>query len=192
MSWTCIDTGPYIESLTEVLLPKKDSDGIYIFMSPLNSGAMPLIHLDDIARYVDWAYQNPSQSTGLRLAVATAHVSGQDMASTFTAVTGKPAKYQNIPLEMWLEKAFGHYPNGLASKVGYRTAHDSALTQTYGENFTNWWELYRASAGNQGLLTRDYELLDSILPDRVKSLEEWMRKVEYTGEFKPLLKDRAE
>ena len=175
-----------------MFLPKPDSNGVYNFGLPLSSGAMPLIHLDDIARYVHWAYQNPSQSNGLRLGVATAHVSGEDMASTFTAVTGKPAKYQDIPLEIWIQKGFGHYPNGVNSKVGYRTAHDSALTQTYGENFRNWMELYRASAGNSGLLTRDYALLDSILPDRVKSLEEWMRKVGYTGEFKSVLKDRAE
>jgi hypothetical protein len=30
------------------------------------------------------------------------------------------------------------------------------------------------------------------LPDRIKSLEEWMRKVGYTGEYKSVLKDRAE
>jgi hypothetical protein len=42
--------------------------------------------------------------------------------------------------------------------------------------------LYQASAGNVGLIRRDYKLLDEILPTRVKSLEEWMRKVGYSGE----------
>jgi hypothetical protein len=59
------------------------------------------------------------------------------MVSAFTAVTGKAAKYVDIPISAWLEKAFGQLPNGMNTKVGYRTAHDSALLQTYGENFTN-------------------------------------------------------
>jgi hypothetical protein len=42
------------------------------------------------------------------------------------------------------------------------------------------------------LLKKDYALLDKILPDRVKSLEEWMRKAEYTGESKSVLKDQTE
>lgn len=192
MAWTVIDSGPYIESLSELLAPKAAGDNGVAFYLPLGNGAMPLIHLDDLARYVHWAYQNPGQSNGLRLGIATAHVSGQDMASAFTAVTGKPAKYVDIPIDVWLEKAFGQLPNGVNTKVGYRTAHDSALLQTYGENFTNWFNLYKASAGNTGLLKKDYALLDKILPDRVKSLEEWMRKTEYTGEIKSVLKDQAE
>jgi hypothetical protein len=192
MAWTIIDSGPYIETLSEMFAPKAAENNGVAFYLPLGDGAMPLIYLDDLARYVHWAYQTPAQSNGLRLGIATAHVSGQDIASAFTAVTGRPAKYVDIPIGVWLEKAFGQLPNGVNTKVGYRTAHDSALLQTYGENFTNWFNLYKASAGNTGLLRKDYALLDKILPDRVKSVEEWMRKAQYTGEFKSLLKDQAD
>ena len=93
---------------------------------------------------------------------------------------------------MWLEKAFGNLAKGLDTKVGDRTAPDSALLRTYAENFTNWFNVYGASAGNMGLLSKDYALLDEILPDRIEPLEEWMRKVGYTGEYKLVLKDPAE
>ena len=63
------------------------------------------------------------------------------------------------------------------------------LLQTYAEDFGNWFEVYKATGNNTGLLKRDYEKLDKILPDRVKSLEEWMRLVGYTGEPKAVLKD---
>jgi hypothetical protein len=192
MAWTVIDSGPYMETLSEIFAPKAAENNGVAFYLPLGTGAMPMVHLDDFARYVHWAYQTPGQSNGLRLGIATAPVSGQGMASAFTAVTGKSAKYVDIPINMWLEKAFGELPNGPNTKIGYRTAHDSALLQTYAENFTNWFNLYKASSGNTGLLRRDYARLDKILPDRVKSLEEWMRKAEYKGEYKSVLKGRAE
>jgi uncharacterized protein YbjT (DUF2867 family) len=166
MAWTVIDSGAYIETLSEIFAPKAaENDGVAFYL-PLGDGAMPLTHLDDLARYVHWAYQTPARSNGLRLGIATAHVSGQDMASTFTAVTGKAAKYVDMPISAWPEKAFGQLPNGMNTNVGYRIAHDSARLQTYGKNFTNWFNLYKASAGNTGLLKKDYALLDKDLTGR--------------------------
>jgi uncharacterized protein YbjT (DUF2867 family) len=127
MAWTVIDSGPYIETLSEIFAPNAAENGGVVVYLPLGDGAMPLIHLDDLARYVHWAYQTPARSNGLRLGIATAHVPGQDMASAFTAVTGKAAKYVDIRIGAWLEKACGQLPIGVNTKVGYRTAHDSAL-----------------------------------------------------------------
>lgn len=33
----------------------------------------------------------------------------------------------------------------------------------------------------------DYQLLDDILPDRLRSVEDWMRKTGYTGEHKEVI-----
>lgn len=192
MAWTCIDSGPYLETLSAALGPKPDAHGTYTFSLPLGSGAMPMIALSDLARYVHWAYQTPTRSTGLRLGVATAHVTGADMAAALAAASGRAAHYQDVPVAAWLQKAFGSNPHGPDTKVGYKTAPDAALAQTFRENFTNWFELYKASAGNEGLLRRDYAVLDGILPDRVKSVEEWMRKEGYTGEKREVLKDAAD
>ena len=63
----------------------------------------------------------------------------------------------------------------------YEGENDETLL-TWRENFSAWWRLYQRSAGNKGLLTRDYELLDRILPGRVKSIGEWMVKFGYTGD----------
>src|SRR2546423_6948894 len=111
MAWTVIDTGPYIETLSEIFAPKAaENDGVAFYL-PLGGGAFPMIHLGDIARYVHWAYQTPAHSNGLRLGVATAHVTGEDIASAFTKVTGKPARYVDIPISKWLETAFAELPN---------------------------------------------------------------------------------
>jgi hypothetical protein len=69
---------------------------------------------------------------------------------------------------------------------------DDAILMTFCDNFNAWWEIYRASGGNNGLLTRDYSNLDKILSSRVKTVGEWMTKVGYNGEARPLLKDHAD
>ena len=58
---------------------------------------------------------------------------------------------------------------------------------TFRENFSAWWRIYQRSGGNKGVLRRDYELLDRILPGRVKTIGEWMMKVGYTGDENMLL-----
>jgi hypothetical protein len=193
MAWSIIRSGPYIEMLTELFLPRIAADGKYQFHFPLGEGAIPFVHLGDFARYVHWIFSNPDVSAGLDFGVAIAHVTGQEVADAFTAKTGKPAEYVDIPIDVWLDNTFGRFPKGKNTKVGYLSVgDDSALVLTYAENFTNWWNLYKASAGNTGLITRDYEQLDKILPGRVRSVREWMEKTGYQGERKPLLKKTAD
>jgi hypothetical protein len=50
-------------------------------------------------------------------------------------------------------------------KFGFNCVKDdNHLQLTPEQNFTNWWNLYRASGGNNGFITWDYEQLDRILP----------------------------
>ena len=106
MVWTVIDAGAYNESFYELFAPR-EQNGVFTLTLPLGSGYIPMIYLEDLAKYVDWAFTHPGDSNGLRLAVATSHVSGEDFVSAFTVVTGKPSKYQDVPKDMWLETAFG-------------------------------------------------------------------------------------
>jgi hypothetical protein len=185
MKWTIIRTGPYMEQLYNVQAPSIAEDGTTVFNTPLNSGSIPFIHLDDLGGYVHWTFSKPEESNHLDFGVATAHVSGPDIPAAFTAVTGKPARWNDISLEQWNAAAWKGLPQKGATKIGFLSVKDDTmLPLTYEQNFTNWWHLYRASGGNKGLIKRDYEFLDRILPNRVKSVEEWMRKVNYTGEKK--------
>ena len=47
---------------------------------------------------------------------------------------------------------------------------------TFEENFTGFFNMWRYSEGNGGLIRRDCKLLDEIHPGRVKSAEEWFRR----------------
>jgi hypothetical protein len=42
--------------------------------------------------------------------------------------------------------------------------------------------IWQRSGGNKGLITRDYKLLDEILPGRIKTAEEWFRREEEKGQ----------
>ena len=180
MKWSVITTGPYIEMLSELLRPVKAEDGTAVFELPLDDGAVPFIHLDDIGLYVRWILNNPSDSAGFNLKVSTAHVTGNELASAFTSFTGKPARYHSLPLDEWhLKHPVGPPDYKLGSE--YEGPDDPTLL-TIEKSFSNWWRLYQHSAGNKGLIKTDYELLNRILPERVKNVGDWMEKVGYTGE----------
>src|ERR1700710_1583254 len=117
MAWTVINSGPYIEMLWEFLLPQKGDDEVYRFKLPIGQGAVPFIHLEDFARYVPWALSNPNESNGLVLGIATAHVSGPELARAFTAVTGKKAAYVDLPIDEFIQNRFRHLPKGVDTKV---------------------------------------------------------------------------
>jgi hypothetical protein len=171
------------------MAPTVEADGTTLFKLPLDDGAIPFIYLQDLAAYVHWAATHIEESNGLDFGVATAHTSGEEIALAFTATTNKPARYESMPIEEWHAQVWKKLPKGADTKIGFLSVKDdAALLQTYGENFANWWNLYKASAGNKGLIRRDYQFLDRILPNRVKSVEEWMKKENFTGERVSLVK----
>lgn len=183
MKWSVITTGPYIESLGGVMRPIQDSEGVYVFRVPLSDGTIPFIYLDDLARYVYWIFSNPAESAGRDLRVATEHVSFYSVADDFTAVTGKPARYEPVSIEEWWET--GPMAPNAEVKLGPQKEWPTDDTlMTFRESFSGWWRAYQ----RKGLIQRDFALLDRILPGRVKSVKEWMEKTGYTGELKEVLK----
>jgi hypothetical protein len=184
MKWSILCTGPYIEQLWYNQVPKKLESGEYDFRLPLGDGANPYTCLDDLGYYTHWILENPGKSSGLNLKVAVEHVSLNQLASTFTEVTGKPAKATNITVDEWFkDKGWGKY---LEHKMGSSQvlAGDSSLL-TVRENFTAWWGIYQRAGDNKGILQRDYAFLDRIHPGRTKSLKQWMQRVGYNGDEGP-------
>lgn len=184
MLWSVLESGPYAERLWDSASPTQDADGTYVFKLPLGpTGAMPLVSLNDLALYAKWMFENPSRSAGLQLGVAIAHVTGAEHAAAFEAVTGKKSRYEDIPLQTVLDQ----FPSG---KIGAKASpgFDDPTLKTAAEHFGPWWGIFRDSGGNTGCWKRDYGLLDEIMPGRIRTVEEWMRKVEYDGKLKAVLK----
>ena len=181
MRWSIVTTGPYIEQLLGFQMPKKTASGEYDFRLPLKDGAIPYAALDDMAYYVRWIFDHPDQSAGLNLKLSVEHVSLPQLASTFTEVTGKPAKATNITIDEWFKEA-GLEPV-LNHRIGssYVPWEEDMLLTVY-EHFGAWWRLYQRSGGRNGILRRDYALLDRIHPQRIRSLKQWMEKIGYDGD----------
>ncbi|KAH7132631.1 hypothetical protein B0J11DRAFT_232121 [Dendryphion nanum] len=188
MRWSVLTTGPYIEMLHELLRPQKEDDGTWVFSFPLQEGAVPFVHLEDVGKAVKWILDNPDESSGLNVKISVEHATGETVARAFTAVTGQPARYDDVDVKRWFEIAPPGPPGYRMGQQYEGNQENDPTLLTVETNFSNWWNLYRRSRDNKGLLRTDYELLDRIIPDRVRSVKEWMEKVDYDGERRFVIK----
>ncbi|KAH9215179.1 NmrA family protein [Leptodontidium sp. 2 PMI_412] len=184
MKSSILTTGPYMDMLLDGhFLPQEQPDGSFVWANPAKSGKLPLINLEDVGPYSLWLFDNLSESAGMDLMVATDEVTFEDIAATFTKVTGKGGVHQYIPIEDWLNAA-EPYPNAPANFVAGPQAHRDEASMTWRENFTPWWKYW----GEGVCQKRDFKLLDRIHPTRVKNLEDWMIKYKYEGRQRNVLK----
>ena len=151
----------------------------------VGDGKIPLIALEDIGIYSLWILDNPSQSAGLDLEVATDQVSFAEIAATFTKVTGKKGIHKRVPFEVYLPKA-EPYPGAYANWAVVKPdqPRDESF-MTWRENFTAWWRYWGEGKG----ATRDMALLDRIHSTRIPNLEAWMRAKKYDGQRRSVLKN---
>ncbi|GAA0589386.1 NmrA/HSCARG family protein [Kutzneria viridogrisea] len=128
-----LTTAPYYENLTTRLAPARGrlSDGRdgLIFTLPLgDSGRYPLIGLDDIAWFADFMLHS-WQSWGARdLAVAADSLTGHQIARTVEDVTGTPAEYVELPLDV-LQASIPGVGHDYAAMARFIQHHD-LVTET--------------------------------------------------------------
>jgi len=146
-----------------------------------------MIYLADLGRYARWLIEHPVRSNGLNLRIATANVGWEEVARSFTEVTGKKAVFRDInPYEYFGSGVFGNADR----KVGHSVDHGDDTLQTYRQNFSGFWNTWKEDVLKRN--EKEYELLDGILPERVRSVEEWMKLTGYTGQRSNVLKDYAD
>lgn len=181
MNWSILESGPYADShLASAWVPSPDEDGVYVFRMPFGQGAKAYVSIADLAWFARHIFEDPAEFKGDLLSVGIEHASGEDVAKAFTAVTGKPARFEPLDIHAvattWTEQKIGH-----AGSPGY----DDPTLMTQAQQFVPWFTLWSQSRGNKGLWTRDYARLDRIYPERNRTIEQWMRSVNYTGEPLP-------
>jgi len=169
-------TGPYMEmnfSQRTVMTPTIE-DGVVTWNVPIEGGAVPFVALDDCGHYVRWLFNNPSRSNGMDLKVAIDHIDYDQIVNAFTKVTSQPAQWHNVSLDGY----FAAFRIPANAPAGYNADPNDPATLGFRDNFSGFWRTFQHSAGNQGLIRRDYALLDEIHPGRIRSAEEWIRKQE--------------
>ncbi|KAF9073414.1 hypothetical protein BDP27DRAFT_1215951 [Rhodocollybia butyracea] len=181
MRSSILSTCPYINTLVDgIFVPKEQPDGSFAWINPAKKGKFPLIAVEDIGHYSLWLFDNVSESAGLDLQVVTDYVSFEDIANTFTAVTGKKGVHKSVPFEEYLTLV-EPYPNAPMNWFAGRDVAQDEASMSWRENCTAFWHYY--NDGVNGVA--DLGLLTRIHPNRIMSLEEWMRKVDYDGHGKP-------
>lgn len=154
-------------------------DEVVTWRVPLGDGAVAHVALDDCGYYVRWLFDNQERANGLDLEVAIAHMTYSDIAKAFEKVTGHPAQSIDVSLETY-------WSTGMLAKVAksgaaYNSSPDDPAFMSFQDNFTGFWNAWRASGENKGVVQRDYNLLDEIFPGRIKSAEEFFRREEEKG-----------
>ncbi|KAK4550363.1 hypothetical protein LTR36_003330 [Oleoguttula mirabilis] len=185
MSAGLFTSAPYLDmtlGLHTVMTPVTAEDGAIEWRVPLGDGAVVHIVLEDCGKFVRWQFDHAfdadgklGRANGMNLAAATEHVSYDKLAEAFTKVTGKPARFVDVSEEEYFvqfgklnQLKFGH------DYTGMQDGDESILT--WQQNFTGFWRMWQQSGGENPLIKRDYAFLDEIVPDRIKSVEEWFTK----------------
>lgn len=182
MAWSVLSSCLYVENLSQMLRPHPDPQDpeTLVFAVPLGDARLPLIYLDDYGKYARWMFDTPSRSNGLRLNVATEDISYKDLVAAFTEVTGKKAVYKDVSLDEYFSTGAFAQPE---AKIGYTGVPDDPTLFTFRENFSGFWNCWKDE-----LTKRDYKLLDEILPDRLKSVKQWMIESRYDGTSSAVLR----
>ncbi|KAJ9605833.1 hypothetical protein H2200_009682 [Cladophialophora chaetospira] len=117
--WSILTTGPYVEMLWELFCPKQDSDGTFVFQMPFEGWSHPF---------------------RLNLKVAIEHVPLELIPSTFSKLTGKPARAENLTLEEYFK--VGGFAAVADTKIASQAAGpDDKTLLTYRQNFSSWFNL---------------------------------------------------
>jgi hypothetical protein len=168
-------TGPYMEMAVSAMTPMMPSveDGVVTWRVPLGDGAVPHVALEDCGYYACWLFDHPERANGMNLEVAIEHVEYRNLAAAFEKVTGHPARYVDTDLE-----TYWNGPLKMAAQLpaGYNADPDDKSTMSFRDNFTGFWNVWKF-----GVIQRDYALLDEIHPNRIKSVEEWLRREDQLG-----------
>lgn len=174
-------TGPYIEmsiSMATIFTPTVE-DGVVTWRVPLGQGAVVHVALDDCEHYARWLFDNTKRSNGLDLEVAIDHIPYAELAAAFEKVSGHPARYIDTDLDTYWKT--GNVAAAANTGGGYNSDPNDPAFMTFRQNFTGFFNMWKYSGGNKGVIQRDYKLLDEIHPTRIRSAEEYFRQEDARG-----------
>ena len=130
-----------------------------------------MIALEDLGFFARYIFDHRAEMSGRELEVASDYVGWERLVETFRKVTGKKAEWVPLSVERWMA-LFKH-----TDVPVHAEERGKAGATTFGESFSKWWAIYAAD-----LARRDMERLRRIHPGLL-SVEQWMRKYGYTGEW---------
>ena len=169
-------SGPYIEMASSPLAAMTTivEDGVVTWRVPLGQGAIPHVAHEDCGYPARWILDHPERSNGMNLEVAIAHMTYTDIAEAFQKVTGHPAQYIDTDLDPYWNGPL----KGLADlPAGYNAdPNDKSTVRLPRQLHTGFWNVRK-----YGKVSRNYDVLDEIQPNRIRSAEHWFRREDQLG-----------
>ena len=96
----------------------------------------------------------------MNLETAIGDITYTELAAAFEKVTGHAAQYIDTDLEEYWSGPL----SGVADlPAGYNADPNDESTMSFRDNFTGFWNMWKAR-----FITRDYDLLDEIHPNRIE------------------------
>lgn len=134
--------GFYMQNFQGFMPPKKDDGGVYQFALPLRADVgLPVFDVSDTGRFVAPLFDNHKPHVGKVYVMASEYVTVPQIAKTFTAVTGLPARHLRIPLEALKDNHEMMHMLGWFNEYGYAAGAslDDALKLA---GSVNTWESF--------------------------------------------------
>lgn len=179
LKWTIVTGGIYAEMLGSLLRPMKDEKtGEFTFIAPVGiDSVLPLLPLEMYGARVLWAIRNPEKSIGRYLTSNPFQVTYPQIVEAVSKVTGLGTSFQPISVDAWMEgiKPFidpeSTLPRG--------STEDDPTAFTFRKSFGAWWAIWNDNRHREDIV--DDHWADEVMSDRAKTLEDWLRKVNYDG-----------
>lgn len=140
-----------------------------MFPSAIQDGHIAFISLRDIGYFIRYTFDHRAETSARTLDVAGELISWDDMAKTFTKVTGHPAVHKRQTFDEWWENL-----TGSDAPVAQESVKGDGST-TFKQNFTAFFKMWR-----DDIIVRDMGWVKSIHP-KLQRVEDWMRENNYDG-----------
>ncbi|KAF7367652.1 NAD-P-binding protein [Mycena sanguinolenta] len=179
LTWSQVTTGPYMIKGGIFNPLNVREDGTVVFAAPFGDAHVPLIALEDLGWWARYTFDHRTETSGKELNIASELVHWDDLARTFTKVTGRPAVYVRLTVDEFLavfdeEKMAGPIASDKKRGDGSKTMR---------ENFKAFYQVLR-----DDIVDKDMEWVRSVHPGTY-TLERWMRETNYTGQAASVLKN---
>ncbi|MEV6306501.1 NmrA/HSCARG family protein [Actinoplanes sp. NPDC051861] len=103
---TYLQVSFYWDNLLTDVKPQRDPDGTLALHLPIAGTPVAGIASEDIGQVVLSVFQRPAETIGATLGVAGEHLTGDEIAATFSAVLGEPVAYRPLTHDQFRELGF--------------------------------------------------------------------------------------
>lgn len=123
---THLYTSFYYENFTGMMKLTKDEDGIRRLCLPMSQSILPIVTVEDIGKMVHKVVKDKIYGN---VGVASDHLTGSDMAKTFSEALGEPVEYVPVPASVY--RGFG-FPGceDIGNMFEFKDVHNKEFCQS--------------------------------------------------------------